>query len=686
MVNKTKCLVPNRLQGTDGIRSEARRAFSDDKGSPQEIFLEQQIITDRFMELYAYAWAHELKQLHKSGVIVVGWDPRDLDGTFSEAVIRGVRKAGISVWVAGVIPTPLVPMLTVSAKAVGGIMITASHNPKDQNGIKLFSSYRGMKFLPDNDRILTQAVLKTSYTNVSQLKQTGKKVNIRKEALFFFETFSLVQENSWADEKPFSEIVLVVDPANGSLSRIAADIFRKARFGKVIEINCSLNGNVNVYGGVADLEGHLEITADMIEKASGLFRRHRAILKLFELGRKYHFEIKKKKRRVCGAVFDADGDRFYLVEYDPFLDRLIILSGDETAAHQARHLSRLYKGKDGIFLNTVESDLNVGRFAEKSGFFSTLVPVGDKWILSQIILSELKSRTKALNKRPVYLKKYIGKLEKTGVSDFYKLAEIEKMITKIESNNKIGSLPFAIGSEETGHNITAGKLPVSPWSNGGEIVFCGNGLKSALNTFSATRALFHSKTIRSFFKVLENPFLTGFKKTDYVYYVKKEKFYKNSNVWKAIKKCVETETQTLSWQTQFVSFPEDPDMLYFVFNYREVQGVVKRSALFVRNSGTENKIGVSLRGPKRDSAKLKNLGEQIIRVLIKKMKDLESEWTCDERRLMRNMTRKSLTGYAMGLKSERLQRLLAELNKQGLAEPCKGGYRLTSRGKWVTIL
>ena len=61
--------------------------------------------------------------------------------------------------VLGVVPTPLVPMFMLYKQAGAAFMVTASHNPKDQNGIKIFLAHRGMKLLPENDITLTRTLL-----------------------------------------------------------------------------------------------------------------------------------------------------------------------------------------------------------------------------------------------------------------------------------------------------------------------------------------------------------------------------------------------------------------------------------------------------------------------------------------------------------------------------------------------
>ena len=250
--------------------------------SPQQVFLEKGFITEEFMELYAYAHVTTLIQrgeARRGDDFVVGWDPRDVKETFTEAVVRGVLKANANARVVGIVPTPLVPLYAIHQQASGGFMVTASHNPLDQNGIKTFLAYRGMKLLPENDIVLTQTLLGLISIRNKPLK--GKRINCRTEALNLFKNFSIASENSWAEDDSFQNVVLVVDPARGSLAGLAAEIFRRMGFAKVVEVNHQLDGNVNLNSGVADLEGHSAITPPMVVKGSGAFAKHKALLKLF---------------------------------------------------------------------------------------------------------------------------------------------------------------------------------------------------------------------------------------------------------------------------------------------------------------------------------------------------------------------------------------------------------------------
>ena len=456
-----------RLQGTDGIRRETKRShISDCKGlTPQQVFLEKSWITEQFMELYAYSCTKNLPKIKTTKNIVVGWDPRDPSGVFVNAVIKGVRKAGANALVLGVVPTPLVPLFMLHQKADCGIMVTASHNPNDQNGIKLFSPFHGMKPLPSDDLQLTQHVLGQKYSSIKSKLLKGKRKNLRQQALKLFFKVTLQAENSWVDEsKDFKNVVLVVDPANGSLTGIAKEIFIKVGFANVFEVNAKLNGNVNIFSGVADLEGLKQITAGQIKNPSGFFRRHKAILKLFEVGRKYKASLRQGTMHVVGAIFDADADRFFMLEYDPFKDLLWVLSGDETAILQAQHLSTRFpkKYKGSLYVNTVESDLNAAKAAEKMGFKPEVTAVGDKWILLKILLKQLEQKSKYQNisksKRQSFIREK-KKLQKIGITSIASLQRLREIIGEISETEEKDAKPvLAVGSEETGHNITESKF------------------------------------------------------------------------------------------------------------------------------------------------------------------------------------------------------------------------------------
>lgn len=668
-------IVPDRLQGTDGIRREIRSAKdSECRGStPLQVFLAKGWITEEFMELYVYCYVKNQSSAHKKRTFVIGWDPRDPSGTFTEAVVRGVRKAGGEARVLGVVPTPLVPLFMLHNGDDGGIMVTASHNPKDQNGIKLFLPFHGMKPLPSDDIDLTQSLLKQNA--IKKLPLKGGRTDCRQKALALFQHFSLRPENSWINSPDtLKALILVVDPAFGAFTGIAAQIFKDAGVGKVVEVNAGKNGAVNLRSGVADLEGCPRITADMILQPAGPFRFHKAIVKLFQLGRANQKSAECGKKRIAGAIFDADGDRFFRLEYDPFQDTLWVLSGDETAILQARHLVSRFPQKYGgsLYINTVESDLNASASAELMGLTPLLTAVGDKWILLKIRLALLQQKLSMLTTQKK-LKNKIASLQKKGVTRVADLKNLEASILENPAATKNNSHVLAVGSEETGHNITTGYLTLPDKK---EVqIYSGNGLKSALNTFAATEHLAATLSPKRYIQSVRQPFLPGFKSTLYTYYIRQELFCRDSQVWKKVKRLLFQTAKQSGYSTRTRNFPDDPDMLYISLSGGE-------AGIFVRNSGTENKISVNLRGRKSDAGKLKKIGLEAIKLLTSLLKDRDNSFYKVELDALSQIAARPVTDEELEIKNQYKSRLINEMKKQNLIQLSREGNRLTPLGKW----
>ena len=668
-------IVPDRLQGTDGIRREIRSAKdSECRGStPLQIFLAKGWITEEFMELYVYCYVKNQSSAHKKRTFVIGWDPRDPSGTFTEAVVRGVRKAGGEARVLGVVPTPLVPLFMLHNGDDGGIMVTASHNPKDQNGIKLFLPFHGMKPLPSDDIDLTRNLLKQNA--IKKLPLKGGRTDCRQKALALFQHFSLRPENSWINSPDtLKALILVVDPAFGAFTGIAAQIFKDAGVGKVVEVNAGKNGAVNLRSGVADLEGCPRITADMILQPAGPFRFHKAIVKLFQLGRANQKSAECGKKRIAGAIFDADGDRFFRLEYDPFQDTLWVLSGDETAILQARHLVSRFPQKYGgsLYINTVESDLNASASAELMGLTPLLTAVGDKWILLKIRLALLQQKLSMLTTQKK-LKNKIASLQKKGVTRVADLKNLEASILENPAATKNNSHVLAVGSEETGHNITTGYLTLPDKK---EVqIYSGNGLKSALNTFAATEHLAATLSPKRYIQSVRQPFLPGFKSTLYTYYIRQELFCRDSQVWKKVKRLLFQTAKQSGYSIRTRNFPDDPDMLYISLS----EG---KAGIFVRNSGTENKISVNLRGRKSDAGKLKKIGLEAIKLLTSLLKDRDNSFYKIELDALSQIAARPITDEELEIKNQYKFRLINEMKKQNLIQLSHEGNRLTPLGKW----
>ena len=587
----------DRLQGTDGIRRPV--AFSTDtivKGlTPLRAFSERGVITEQFLEQYAYAYCSGLPEKSE---VVIGWDPRDPEGIFPAAVVSGVRKAGCTAVVLGTFPTPGIALYHIWRGITASLAVTASHNSREYNGLKIFQGASALKMLPGEDRALTKRVLGLDYTrDIEMAELRGGRIDAREEALDVLVKFHLDPRNSWLPEgQTLGDFPLIVDAANGAFSGIVAPLLRSIHLGEVFEVNSDVgSGQVNFNGGVADLEGVSEINRGNVQ-----FKEHRGVQEVF-------------LRHGRGIVFDADGDRFYRLEYEPESDRVLVCSGDQNALLQARYLTA-QRGPGMLFVTTVESDPNASRAAEALGFTSVITGVGDKWILRH-----------AWN-------------------------NLER---------------FGIGSEESGHTITAGVLTTS---TGREVpVFIGNGLKSAINTLVASQEMRTADT--------HWPFSPGLKRNFSIYYVRKERFYHNSVIYERVASVIEG---ACDWGVvERMVFDEEPEMLYLAV--RDTAGR-QLAAIFVRNSGTEEKIGVYVRGRQEDAAVLTSIGTAATAYLTTAMKDGDHPMVKAEKKVL-----KALQGGPLSLsecpvsKDVDMDRLFIEMaDREMVIQATPHGFELTN--------
>jgi hypothetical protein len=119
-------------------------------------------------------------------------------------------------------------------------------------------------------------------------------------------------------------------------------------------------------------------------------------------------------------------------------------------------------------------------------------------------------------------------------------------------------------------------------------------------------------------------------------------------------------------------------MLYITLDSKKSEN----AAVFVRNSGTENKIGVNLRGTMKSAAKLKSIGKECIKILFSSMKDFENHLYKLEEDVLNQLIHGSVLTTKLKLKKPAGERVLSEMAKQGLIRLSKDGHALTTLGKW----
>jgi phosphomannomutase len=612
---------PERIQGTDGVRGLVAPSarFSKD---PLTVFLEDAFLTEEFFELYCYCHVKNLLErglMSEGAEVPIGWDSRDVEGFYTSRAVSGISKAGGKPLLPGSLPTPAVPLLLAARGAPTGFMITASHNPADQNGIKIFLAPDGMKMLPEDDDRLTAELFAADYEAVKRLSEKHKPVDIGGPARSLMVDFHIDPRNSWFTGTPPDDFVLILDTARGATAGIAPEVFQRVGFGKVIQVAGEQNGRINENSGVALLEGIKEIT-----DTSG--SDHLLVGKIWEESRD---EECGEGKTVFGVAFDGDGDRFYLLVYNPHTDSINILSGDECAALQARFLIETDPGKyrGSLFVHSVESDINLSRHAKSLGYRPKITGVGDKWILQEAVASPER---------------------------------------------------FGLGCEETGHSIHAGYLKKNDGSE--RTVYAGNGIKGALNTLASVAMLAVCGRDEKFFSGLANPFPAGYKKSAYAYYVKKSFFKMESDVWKEAEQCIKKCFDSFAPAgVALASEPVDtePDMLFFRLN--DPSGTTAGS-VFVRNSGTEDKISVNVRGMVSLKDTLDAICEETALLLMRRMKNRENRMATAEAEILR-MIKAGVSFAEIDFEDVNFPRLLSEMEiKEKVIRKNGESYELTELG------
>lgn len=617
----------DRLQGTDGIRGRVGRSRDYDS-DPLAVFMEHDLLTEEFFELYCYAYVKDLitgKKAADGAEIVIGWDPRDPDGFYTSRAVAGIAKAGGLPVVVGTLPTPGVALALVARRAAGAVMITASHNPKDQNGIKIFLAPNAMKPLPEQDKALTDVIFGINWDDVKNILPKYEPLNVEKEAGKLFIDFHMDARNSWLPKESglFSNITLIVDPARGALAGLAAGYFNTLGFSEVIEVAGERDGRVNENCGVAFLEGFREINEELLQKEPGL-ARHELVKAMLETGK----FVKGKK--LIGVAFDADGDRFYILVKSASGDAIHVLSGDETAALQGGYLMQTDpdRYRDTMFVHTVESDVNVSRHARRLGFAPELTGVGDKWILQ----------------------KAIG-----------------------------DSAGFGIGLEETGHSIHRGYVIARDDTE--TAFYAGNGLKGAINTLVSICVPGLKMDESGFEEFVKITFEPGFKKSVPAYYVDKILFSRGSAAWNGIKKRIYQsfdETTESGYGLEEAEVGREEHMLFFKLMH-ESEGMV--GTIFARNSGTEEKSSVYVRGPIELKKMLATICEDGALYMKKNMVNSNNPMAKAEAAILQLLSYTEKIDRS-AFSDINIERLLFEMEiKQKLIKRRGAGYSLTAIGR-----
>jgi len=313
------------LFGTDGIRGSA--GFADS------------LLNPKLVESIGVATGIVFKG---QAQILIGRDTRKSGLEIEQALIAGLTNTGVNVTLVGVIPTPGLAHLVLARKADAAIMITASHNPASDNGIKIFGS-NGQK-IPDEveqeiERLIdSNQEAKTSHQGLVVTDENGRSDYIT----YLLSTIS----------KSLSGITVVVDCAHGSASTYAPEVLKRAG-AEVIVIGASPDGeNINKDCGSTHLD---LLAAKVLESKADL-----------------------------GIAHDGDADRALLIDGDGN-----VVDGDALLALLALSAKRNNELPGNKIVATVMSNLGFLNKMKNEGIVVEVAQVGDRFVLEQMLAHEI---------------------------------------------------------------------------------------------------------------------------------------------------------------------------------------------------------------------------------------------------------------------------------------------------------
>ncbi|EJN30208.1 phosphoglucosamine mutase [Pseudomonas sp. GM78] len=296
-------------------------------------------ITPDFMLKLGWAAGMAFRKMGACKVLV-GKDTRISGYMFESALEAGLTSAGADVMLLGPMPTPAIAYLTRTFHAEAGIVISASHNPHDDNGIKFFSG-KGTK-LPDEIEHMIEELLDTPMTVVESSK-IGKVSRINDASGRYIEFC----KSSVPTGTSFSGLKIVIDCAHGATYKVAPSVFRELG-AEVVVLSAHPNGlNINDNCGSTHM-GQLQ-AAVLAEQAD------------------------------LGIAFDGDGDRVLMVDHTG-----AIVDGDELLYIIARDLHEQGKLQGGV-VGTLMSNLGLELALADLAIPFVRANVGDRYVIADLL-------------------------------------------------------------------------------------------------------------------------------------------------------------------------------------------------------------------------------------------------------------------------------------------------------------
>lgn len=316
-----------KLFGTDGIRGIAN----------------QEPITPETGFRIGRAVVHHCKKGGGQPKIVIGRDTRESGKILEDAVVSGILSLGANALLVGELPTPGVAFVTREIGADAGIMVSASHNPYEYNGFKLFSA-GGYKLSDEMESEIEALILEEvrAASHESHL-DLGKKKHMGDAG----ERYVSFLKNTLAERSALKDMKIVLDCANGATYRLAPALFEQMG-AKVESLFVTPDGkNINHHCGSQYPQ---VLSARVLETGAEL-----------------------------GLAFDGDGDRLVAVD-----EKGEVLTGDQVLIICTRTLKDRGELKNNLVVSTVMSNMGFGIALKNLGVDHVSTKVGDRYVLEEM--------------------------------------------------------------------------------------------------------------------------------------------------------------------------------------------------------------------------------------------------------------------------------------------------------------
>ena len=272
--------------------------------------------------------------------VVIGRDTRISCDMIEQALTAGLTSTGVNVMTVGTIPTPAIAYLTKTIETDSGIMISASHNPYQDNGIKIFGP-DGFKLTDEQELEIESLIDNSEKIKNASFEKIGKVYGGNEL------TQKYIQHIKQSITGDLSDIKIALDCANGATTGVAPFIFGDLE-ADIETIGCQPNG-VNINDNVGSTK---------IETIS---------------------EFVKENNVDVGFAFDGDGDRVLAIDANGN-----IVDGDKIMFILAKHLKEQGELKDNMVVSTVMSNIGFYKAIEENGLQSVKTAVGDRYVVEEM--------------------------------------------------------------------------------------------------------------------------------------------------------------------------------------------------------------------------------------------------------------------------------------------------------------